>query len=327
MKTSFFTKLGCGLIGWDYKILSTCGEASKRQLRKLISAISIMMVLWGTIGYCFASNYLDIPNIIGRIGVASAFILIILCIERVIILNVGKNKMMGTMRIMLALCMALLGASIFDQLMFRNDIQQEIANHREDMVTQTVNKRLAVYDADIRRITSAIDSISKCNDELYKQIEAKPTTIVTTVSSSEQVAGLSEDGQPIKTTVQKTNKTVVPNPRIAQAQGNEEQIKIYTEQLEQLRLDKKNIDKTTRIEIMSRPMGFIEELEATIRVISKSWVSLTFYCIMFAFLVFLELFVLTIKMGETPCDYELIVEHQLSHKKTLLNNTEVSLTN
>ncbi len=147
------------------------------------------------------------------------------------------------------------------------------------------------------------------------------------MSSSEQIAGMGEDGKPIKTTVQSVNKTIVPNPRIAQAQGNEEQIKIYTEQLEQLRLDKKDIDKTTRDEINSRPTGFIEELEATIRVISQSWVSLTFYLVMFAFLIFLELFVLTIKMGEKPCNYELIVEHQLSHKRTMLHNTEVSLTN
>lgn len=39
--------IGCFLIGWDKNILSECGEASFRQYRKLLSAISIMMVLWG----------------------------------------------------------------------------------------------------------------------------------------------------------------------------------------------------------------------------------------------------------------------------------------
>lgn len=321
------TKFGCTLIGWNANILSTCGEASNRQFRKLLSAISIMMVLWGTIGYCFAEYYLGIDNIFGRAGVGTVFMLIVLCIERVIILTVGKNRTMAVMRTLLALCMAILGASIFDQLIFKNDIQQEVASHRENMIIETINKRLAIYDSDIFRITMAMDSISRCNDELYKLIEAHPTTTVTAISSAEQVAGLSEDGKPIKTTVQSVNKTIVPNPRIAQAQGNEEQIKIYAQQLEQLRLDKKDIDKTTRTEINSRPTGFIEELEATIRVISQSWVSLVFYCIMFAFLLFLELFVLTIKLGETPCDYELIVEHQLSHKKSLLQNTEQTLNN
>lgn len=323
---NIFTKIGCRLIGWDAQILSTCGEASKRQFRKLLSAVSIMMILWGTVGFCFARNYMNISNDFGCIGVALAFMFIIICIERVIILSVGKNRLMASFRLALALCMAFLGASIFDQLIFRNDIQQEIASHREDVIATTVDKRLAIYESDIARLTLAIDSISRCNDILYQQIEVKPTTTVTAVSSSEQVAGMSEDGKPIKTTVQSVNKTVVPNPRIAQAQGNEEQIKIYTEQLEQLRLDKKDIDKKTRDEMHGRPTGFIEELEATVCVISHSWVSMVFYIVMFLFLISLEIFVLTIKIGEAPCDYELIVEHQLSHKRSLLNKTELSLT-
>ena len=321
------TKAGCHLIGWDAQILSTCGEASKRQFRKLLSAISIMMVLWGTIGFCFADNYLNISNFFGKCGVAIAFMFIILCIERVIILNVGKNKLMATMRVMLALCMAILGASIFDQLMFKNDIQQEITDRRENKIAETIKKRLSIYNADIVRITNAMDSISRYNDELYREIEAKPTTTVTAVSTAEQVAGVDEYGKPIKTKVQSVNKTIVPNPRIAQAQGNEEQLRIYAKQLEELRNDKKDIDKKVRDEFRKRPEGFIEELEATIAVISHSWVALTFYLIMLAFLIFLELFVLTIKMGETPCDYDLVVEHQLSHKRNLLQKTEETLKN
>lgn len=322
---SIFTKIGCQIIGWDAQILSTCGEASKRQFRKLLSAIPIMMILWGTIGFCFADDYLGIDNIFGKLGIALAFMLIILCIERVIILTVGRNRMMAIMRLLLAICMAILGASIFDQIMFKDDIQQEIADTREDLIAETVRKRLSIYDADITRITKAMDSISRCNDELYREIAANPTTTVTTVSTQQLPAGVDADGKPIVTTTRSVNKTVVPNPRIAQAEGNEAQLKIYAEQLEQLRQDKKNVEKTTREKISKRPTGFIEELEATIRVISGSWVSLAFYCIMFLFLIFLELFVLTIKMGETPCDYDLIVEHQLSHKRKVLDKTEQSL--
>jgi hypothetical protein len=54
MKT--LSNIGCFLIGWNKNILKECGEASYRQFRKLLSAICIMMVLWGTIGYCFADS-------------------------------------------------------------------------------------------------------------------------------------------------------------------------------------------------------------------------------------------------------------------------------
>ena len=85
------------------------------------------------------------------------------------------------------------------------------------------------------------------------------------------------------------------------------------------------IDKSVRDDFSYRPTGFIEELEATLAVVSQSPVSLTFYIILFMFLTFLELFVLTIKTGDSKCDYELIVEHQLELKKNVMLNTENTL--
>ena len=79
MKT--LSNIGCFLIGWDKNILKECGEASYRQYRKLLSAICIMMVLWGTIGYCFADRYINIESCALKICVAIAFMFIVLCVE------------------------------------------------------------------------------------------------------------------------------------------------------------------------------------------------------------------------------------------------------
>ena len=115
------------------------------------------------------------------------------------------------------------------------------------------------------------------------------------------------------------------NPLAEQLKANNDQIQIYSTQLEQLRKDKKEIAGKVIIEVNSRPVGFIEELEATLKVVSNSWISLAFYIILFCFLTFLELFVLTIKMGENKCDYELIVENQLYLKKNLMEQTAQSV--
>ena len=88
MKT--LTNIGCLLIGWDKNILSECGEASHRQFRKLISALSIMLILWGTIGYCFADRYINLHSCLLKICVSLVFMFIVLSVERVIILTVGK---------------------------------------------------------------------------------------------------------------------------------------------------------------------------------------------------------------------------------------------
>lgn len=325
MKT--LSNIGCFLIGWDKDILKECGEASYRQFRKLLSAICIMMVLWGTIGYCFADRYINIESCWLKVCIALAFMLIVLCVERVIILTVGRARLMSFMRVLLALCMAVLGSCIFDQIIFRNDIQQAIQEHREDIIKETITKRLSIYDSDIQRITHDMDSLSKATIVLGEELQKRPTIQGTNVSTQEQVVGVDEDGRPKKVKVQSVNTVTMANPLAEQLKANNDQIQIYSNQLEKLRQDKKDIAKTTTEEVSQRAPGFIEELEATLKVVSKSWISLVFYCILFFFLTFLELFVLTIKMGENKCDYELIVEHQLSLKENLMAKTEASLTN
>lgn len=322
MKT--LKNIGCLLIGWNKDILKECGEASHRQYRKLLSAICIMMVLWGTIGYCFADRYVNIESTALKFCVSLTFMLIVLCVERVIILTVGKARLMTTMRVMLALCMAFLGACIFDQIIFRNDIQQAIQEHREDVISETINKRLSIYESDIQRITHDMDSLSKATIALGEELQKRPTIKGTNVTSQEQVV-MGEDGTPKKIRTQSVNSVTMVNPLAEQLKANNEQIQIYSNQLEQLRQDKKDIAQTTTAEVSQRAPGFIEELEATLKVVSKSPVSLVFYIILFCFLTFLELFVLTIKMGDCKCDYDLIVENQLRLKKSLMDQTSQSL--
>lgn len=316
--------MGCLLIGWNKNILKECGEASFRQYRKLLSAICIMMVLWGTIGYCFADRYINIESCTLKIGVALVFMIIVLCVERVIILTVGRARLMSFMRVLLALCMAVLGSCIFDQIIFRNDIQQAIQEHREDIISESIAKRLSIYDSDIQRITQDMDSLSQATIALNEELQKRPVIKGTNVSTQEQVIGVDEEGKPKKVKTQTVNTVTMANPLVEQLKANNDQIQIYSTQLEQLRQDKKEVAETVRNEVAQRAPGFIEELEATLRVVSKSPISLAFYIILFCFLTFLELFVLTIKMGENKCDYELIVENQLYLKKNLMEQTAQS---
>lgn len=317
--------IGCLLIGWDKNILQECGEASYRQYRKLLSAISIMMILWGTIGYCFADRYINIESCYLKICVALVFMLIVLCVERVIILTVGKAKLMSFMRVLLALCMAIIGSCIFDQIIFRNDIQQAIQDNRENVISETINKRLSIYDSDIQRITKDMDSLSNATIALNEELQKRPVIKGTNVSTQEQIVGVDENGKPKKVRTQTVNTVTMANPLAEQLKANNDQIQIYSTQLEQLRQDKKEVAETVRAEINQRAPGFIEELEATLRVVSNSPVSLAFYIVLFCFLTFLELFVLTIKMGEKKCDYELIVEKQLYLKQNLMEQTAQSV--
>ena len=232
---------------------------------------------------------------------------------------------MGFMRVLLALCMAVLGSCIFDQIIFRNDIQQAIQDNRENVISETINKRLSIYDSDIQRITKDMDSLSNATIALNEELQKRPVIKGTNVSTQEQIVGVDENGKPKKVRTQTVNTVTMANPLAEQLKANNDQIQIYSTQLEQLRQDKKEVAETVRAEINQRAPGFIEELEATLRVVSNSPVSLAFYIVLFCFLTFLELFVLTIKMGEKKCDYELIVEKQLYLKQNLMEQTAQSV--
>ena len=180
---------------------------------------------------------------------------------------------------------------------------------------------MSVFESDERRITHEMDSLNKATITLGEELMRRPTIKSVNVSTQEQVVGVDENGNPKKVKIKNSDIVNIPNPLAEQLKSNNSQIEIYQNQLEQLRQDKKDIAQKVTEEVSSRPLGFIEELEATLAVVSNSWISLAFYVILFCFLTFLELFVLTIKMGENKCDYEMIVENQLALKKTLMEQT------
>ena len=66
----------CHLIGWNPEILAECSEASFALMKKYVSAIFILSLLWGTIGYCFAEKYLERSKIANIDAAAAGFSLL-----------------------------------------------------------------------------------------------------------------------------------------------------------------------------------------------------------------------------------------------------------
>jgi len=322
-----FQKLGCSLIGWDEKILKQCGEASYRQFRKLTSAIFIMMVLWGTIGYCFSDNYINIQSTLFKVIIALIFVAIIVCIERVIILTVGKATIMGGIRILLAIVMATLGSTVFDQMIFRNDIKEQLDINREETIQQIVAQRVKLIDDRVSSIRLDMDSLSREIADASEKVMKNPVIKSVNVSTNRTNTGqLDAEGKPIIATTTSTQQVTLANPLTEQLKSDQEIYTKYMTQIEGLNKDKLNIQETVADEVLSRKPGFIEELQATVDVVSKSGWTIAFYLLMFCFLLLLETFVVSIKMADTKCDYDLVVEHQLRIREMQLKSAEQNVT-
>ena len=140
-KVGIGAKIACYLIGWNSELLKECGETSRRALRRYISAIVILSIIWGTIGFCFAERYIGIESLLGKILTSCVFITIIVCIERYIILTGKLGNFLGIIRFLLAFLMALLGSTIFDQIIFKNDVEFKMKEIRTEQINAEVPRR------------------------------------------------------------------------------------------------------------------------------------------------------------------------------------------
>lgn len=320
----WWIKFGCFLTGWNGNILSQCSEASHKHLKKYTSALLILILLWGFTGFCFAQRYVHAP-LWGCIASSLIFIVVIIQIERQIILTVGSNKMGVIFRFFIAIIMAILGSAILDQVIFGEDIKNKMVEITDRQVREQLPMRLNVIDEKLHELKVTIDSLDRVNIALNEEI-AKNPTIKQTSSSTTYVKVLQEDGS-YKTVPETTVTTsLVPNPRIKQVETNEKLLERYRNLQDEFTNKRMAVEDNLRKELADS-VGFLEELNAMIEIVSTRTEALIFYLIIFSFLISLELFVVASKMGDKKCDYDMIVEHQLKIKEMALKELSRNINN
>lgn len=320
---NWFSKIGCRLIGWNPEILRSCSEASYKTLRRYTSALIILMFLWASIGYLFTEQYLKAP-LWGRIAASFIFMVVIVLIERQIILQVGKNKAIGTVRFILAFLMAIIGATIIDQIIFKDDIQKTLVEIRDQEVKKMLPNRIATIEARLNVINRNIDSLDQFNLKLSDELAKRPT-IKSTQTESRDVPVVTADGTTEMKKAYNVTTIDVENPRKAQLDNNTKLVAEYRAQVEQYTAQMMNAETNLRNELESKT-GFLEELSAIILLLRQKPVAFAFYMLVLGFFLLLELMILFSKHNDQKCDYEMVVEHQLHMKKIMLEELVRSRT-
>ena len=181
-KVSIINKVSSWLIGWNTDILSQCGESSFMALRKYTAGLFILSFIWGTIGYCISTDYLGIENIFGRFGIACVFVFIVFNVEKYIILGNGSWKTFTPyFRILLGVCMALVGSIIMDKYFIRQDIDIQMQTERTKKANIEIPLNMASIEKEIDLCLKQIDFLDNVNAALRAEYEAEPTKTVTDV--------------------------------------------------------------------------------------------------------------------------------------------------
>lgn len=301
---NWWIKLGCKLTGWSSSVLSQCSEASKTQLSKYTSALLILMIVWSITGFCFAQRYIGLP-IWGCILVSLVFVTIVVMIERQILLALHPTKKLATFRLFIAIIMAIVGSSIFDQTMFGKDIDKQMADTIELQTADLTQKRVSNIDSKLMAFQIEKDSLNKVNSELQADVNAHPWIIQKSVTNSQDRLVVNGKIKVVNNPSVTTNQ--VANPKQIAIAANNEKIKQIVLQENDLNKKKLTVEEDTRKECQAN-VGFLEELEAMVSIVTTRTVAGIFYVIFFLLLMSLELFVVTSKMGDEECDYELAIK-------------------
>lgn len=301
---NWWIELGCKLTGWSSSVLSQCSEASKTQLSKYTSALLILMIVWSITGFCFAQRYIGLP-IWGCILVSLVFVTIVVMIERQILLALHPTKKLATFRLVIAIIMAIVGSSIFDQTMFGKDIDKQMADTIELQTADLTQKRVSNIDSKLMAFQIEKDSLNKVNSELQADVNAHPWIIQKSVTNSQDRLVVNGKIKVVNNPSVTTNQ--VANPKQIAIAANNEKIKQIVLQENDLNKKKLTVEEDTRKECQAN-VGFLEELEAMVSIVTTRTVAGIFYVIFFLLLMSLELFVVTSKMGDEECDYELAIK-------------------
>ena len=301
---NWWIKLGCKLTGWSSRVLSQCSEASKTQLSKYTSALLILMIVWSITGFCFAQRYIGLP-IWGCVLVSLVFVTIVVMIERQILLALHPTKKLATFRLVIAIIMAIVGSSIFDQTMFGKDIDKQMADTIELQTADLTQKRVSNIDSKLMAFQIEKDSLNKVNSELQADVNAHPWIIQKSVTNSQDRLVVNGKIKVVNNPSVTTNQ--VANPKQIVIAANNEKIKQIVLQENDLNKKRLTVEEDTRKECQAN-VGFLEELEAMVSIVTTRTVAGIFYVIFFLLLMSLELFVVTSKMGDEECDYELAIK-------------------
>ncbi len=317
-------KIGCFLTGYNYTILKNCSEVSKKAVKKYTAAMVIMCLLWGIIGFSFASRYLHAGL---EVSIASSlvFIIIIIQIERQIIMQTHKNNYLQLFRGIIAVMMAIIGSIIIDQIIFKDDIELEKEQFINNKVEKIYPSRANIRQKQIDQLKAQL--FEKDSQRIVLNIDIQKNAVInaTTTQISPMPETYSETDPATGKTITRTRyvnkpttvRSQIPNPNIALLAPLDSQInslqRLILSQGDSLSYLRVSIERT-----LKEKTGFLDELNIMFSLLRKSTPALIVYLIWFFLLLGLEFFILMNKRHEKSTDYDAMIAHQMAmHVKKL----------
>ena len=311
-------KFACFLTGYNYAILRSCSENSRKAVKKNFSALIIVSLIWGFIGYTFAERYVGVEPIAAG-AVAVVMVIVVINIERQIIMNVKRNNWAYLFRTVIAVVMAIIGAVIVDQTIFKEDIEKRKISSVQDEVDAILPKKTFQLDREIGRLDSMITAKETERQALIEEVTKTP--FIKTVSSQKRVLPVTKRdamGNAYDSLEERREYTVenISNPKNDLIEPLNAQIDMLLQQKAAKESEYTTIRQDLEEDLRSRT-GFLDELVILKGILLENWVAMFVYACFFLFFLAIELFILVNKGSENKDknDYDSTVLHQQEIRK------------
>ncbi len=297
-KNGLFVRFGCFLTGYNCRLLRQCSEASYKKLKGFVAGMLIIMIIWWWVGYLLALEYFKLNSLYAALfGLMMVFI--VWMVERMIILFHGQKWVNGIFRLGLGLLMAVVGATIIDQWMFREDIQKKKTFVAQEEVARLLPARTSVIREEIAQLDSTIAMKEQERTRLLKELERKPVIAVPTVSYTKDSTG--------KIVSRSVTVKKVENPKFEVYNRVEEDLKLLKSRRDTLNNRLIHVREVTEKELLERK-GFLDELKLLKSILLDDKTAFYFWAVWFGVLLSFELLVAMIKIFGKKTDYEYLVE-------------------
>lgn len=318
---NLWLKTGCNLTGYNYEIVKNSSEATARTVKKYFSAMLIISILWGFIGFSFARRYLD-TGYTGSSIVALVMIFIVIQVERQIILSSGRNWLVPVFRTLIGVVMAIIGSVIIDQIIFKDDIEKGRISNLQAEANDILPEKTLELDNQIMQIDLAIAQKERERTSIIDEITARPFIKTTSAEIKHfQMQTNGHNGESRDTLVKKTDYTLteVQNPKASLLPGITDQINQLRRQKSEKENSKINARQELEAELRSKT-GFLDELNVLFSVLMSSTVAMTVWSMMFLVFMSLEVLIIVNRYGEDKNDYDRVISHQMDTRMVMLDN-------
>lgn len=314
----YWLKIGCFLTGYNYKIIKDSSEASTKAVKKYLSALIIVCILWAYIGFAFSQRYIH-TSMFGSVCIAFIMLVIIIQIERQIILTTGRATWALLFRSIIAVIMAVIGSIIIDQIIFKDDVEIQQITNIQEKVDKILTIKTKLLDNDIATLDSLIARKEKERNKIINEVTRKPFVKGSTVEKRNHVIKVSNRNASKDSIITRTDVTLtdIVNPKAELIPSIDLQIANLRTQVADKQKARINIRQNLENEFRSKT-GFLDELKTLISILVSHYIALIVWILIFLFFLSLEIFILVIKIGDVKNDYDKIILHQMNMRVKMI---------